>query len=74
MVRDLFDISNSIYYKKWFTNKNIKKDLQFPNVIYKKKVIPYWVPKNNREKWLKYSLIDRSYFYIITISKLFEIL
>ena len=65
VVRDLFDISNSIYYKKWFTNKNIKKDLQFPNVIYKKKVIPYWVPKNNREKWLKYSLIDRSYFYTL---------
>lgn len=63
IIRNLKYVSNSINKKKWFENKSLKNDLQFPNIIYKNHLIPYWVPRNKYKMWINLSSIDRSYYY-----------
>ena len=38
---------------------------------HKKKLIPFWVPKKYFNKWTKYTLVERSYLYVLVQYEIF---
>lgn len=67
--RDAIGTINSLLQGRWFHDENIKSNVIWPFRICKNLHVPCWVKKNDDEKWLKMSEIDRCAYYYIMVNE-----
>ena len=68
VVRDGYEVASECMYKKWFSNKQLKKPIKalpyklytYNNTLYH---LPWWVSKNEEELFLRYNEYERCIYY-----------